>query len=91
MTEEKALEDAREDFKKKFPFFNDKLIYVAPKNIVKGQYKPFCCYALTLENSFVVTDFLVTLTAKNRAGNYPYFIYTTYDQALGKKGIYKYI
>ena len=91
MTEEKALEDAYNDFENKFPHFNGKIVYVAPSNIVKGQYKPFCCYALTAEGSFVVTYFLVTLTSRGRADGCPFFIYTIYDQSLGKDGIYKFI
>lgn len=91
MTEEKAIEDAKNDFSEKFPHFNDDLVYVAPEEIIKGQYKPFCCYAITRENSIIVTDFLVTLTSRGRAFDCPYFIYTVYDQALGKNGIYKFI
>lgn len=90
MTEEKAIENAINDFSEKFPCFNG-MVYVAPDEIIKGQYKPFCCYALTLEGSFIVTDFLVTLTSRGRADGCPYFIYTVYDQALGKNGIYKFI
>ena len=91
MTEEKAIEDAKNDFAEKFPFFNGSLVYVAPEKIIKGQYKPFCCYALTPEGSFIVTDFLVTLTSRGRADGCPFFIYTIYDQALGQNGIYKFI
>lgn len=91
MTEEKAIEDAKNDFSEMFPCFNDDLVYVAPEKIIKGQYKPFCCYAITHGGSFIVTDFLVTLTSRGRADGYPCFIYTIYDQALGKDGIYKFI
>lgn len=91
MTEEKAIEDAKNDFEEKFPFFNGNLVYVEPEEIIKGQYKPFCYYAITPDGSFIVTDFLVTLTSRGRADNCPYFIYTIYDQALGKDGIYKFI
>lgn len=91
MTEEQAIEDAKNDFSEKFPCFNDKLVFVTPEKIIKGQYKPFCCYAITSEGSCIVTDFLVTLTARGRADSCPFFIYTVYDQALGKDGIYKFI
>lgn len=91
MTEEKAIDDATNDFYEKFPFFNGVMVYVKPEKIIKGKYNPFCCYAITPDNSFVVTDFLVTLTSKGRADSCPYFIYTIYDQALGKDGIYKFI
>ena len=90
MTEEEAIEDAKNDFAEKFPHFKDDLVFMAPEKIIKGQYKPFCCYAITVDGSFIVTDFLVTLTSKGRADGYPYFIYTVYDQALGKYGIYKF-
>lgn len=91
MTEEKAIEDAKNDFSEMFPCFNDDLVYVAPEKIIKGQYKPFCCYDITHGGSCIVTDFLVTLTSRGRADGYPCFIYTIYDQALGKDGIYKFI
>lgn len=91
MTEEKAIEDAKNDFSEKFPHFKNNIVYVDPEKIIKGQYKPFCCYAITLEGSFIVTDFLVTLTSRGRADGCPFFIYTVYDQALGKNGIYKFI
>ena len=91
MTEEKAIEDAKKDFAEKFPCFNGSLDYVAPEKIIKGKYKPFCCYALTPEGSFIVTDFLFTLTSRGRADSCPFFIYTIYDQALGQDGIYKFI
>lgn len=91
MTEEKAIENAKKDFAEKFPCFNGSLDYVAPEKIIKGQYKPFCCYAITQERSIIVTDFLVTLTQKVNDDDCPKFIYTIYDQALGKNGIYKFI
>lgn len=56
MTEEQAIEDAKNDFSEKFPFFNNNLVYVALEKIIKGQYKPLCCYAITLEGSFIVTE-----------------------------------
>lgn len=91
MTEEQAIEDAKNDFFEKFPCFNGELVFIAPEEIIKGQYKPFCCYAITPEGSCIVTDFLVTLTARGRADGFPFFIYTLYDQALGQDGIYKFI
>lgn len=91
MTEEKAIENAKEDFADKFPCFDGDLIYIAPENITKGKYKPFSCYAITIDGSCIVTDFLVTLTSRGRADGCPYFIYTVYDQALGMNGIYKFI
>lgn len=91
MTEEKAIDDAKKDFSEKFPCFNGELVYIKPDNIIKGKYKPFCCYAITPENCCIVTDFLVTLTSRGRAESYPFFIYTIYDQALGKNGIYRFI
>lgn len=93
MTEEKAIEDAKKEFAEKFPDFdiNDDIIYEDPEDIIKGLYKPFACYAITIEGSFIVTDFLVTLTQKVNDDEVPKFIYTIYDQSLGKDGIYKFI
>lgn len=93
MTEEKAIEDAKKEFSEKFPDFdiNDDIIYEDPEDIIKGLYKPFACYAITIEGSCIVTDFLVTLTQKVNNDEVPKFIYTIYDQSLGKDGIYKFI
>ena len=93
MTEEKAIEDAKKEFSEKFPDFdiNDDIIYEDPEDIIKGLYKPFACYAITIEGSCIVTDFLVTLTQKVNDDEVPKFIYTIYDQSLGKDGIYKFI
>lgn len=93
MTEEKAIEDAKKEFAKKFPDFdiNDDIIYEDPEDIIKGLYKPFACYAITIEGSCIVTDFLVTLTQKVNDDEVPKFIYTIYNQSLGKYGIYKFI
>lgn len=90
MTEEKAIEDAEKDLTKKFPDF-DCLVYEDPEEIIKGQYKPFSCYAITIEGSCIVADFLVILTQKKPADDCPKFLYTIYDQALGKNGIYRFI
>lgn len=83
-----ALEDAIEEFADNFKKF-DKIVFVRCVDIKKGVYKPFCCYAIT--DGYVVTDFLVTLTLKEGIDGYPPFIYTIYDQSLGKKGIYRFI
>lgn len=93
MTIDQAIEEAKKDFAEKFPDFNkdDDIIDEEPEDIIKGIYEPFACYAITIEGSCIVTDFLVTLTQKEHDDECPKFIYTIYDQALGKNGIYKFI
>lgn len=90
MTIDEAIEDAEKEFSEKFKNF-DGLISKEPDEIEKGHYKPYQCFAITVDGSCIVSDFLVTLIAKDHNPDLPDFIYTIYDQCHGMNGIYRYI
>lgn len=90
MTIEQAIEEAKKKFKEKFKDFEGDIIPTGCYSIPKNCYKPFACYAITFENSCVVSDFFVTLVLEKDEPNLPKFIYTVYDQRHGKNGIYKF-
>lgn len=58
------------------------------REIPKGKFRPLICYAETVEDSCIVSNFIVACTDKETETE---FIAVEYDQSLGKEGIYKYI
>lgn len=83
MTEEKAFGEMYEDLIDRCPNFDYDLLTLITdiKNIEKGKYKPIISYAITDEDSIIVTDFMVVAVDYKTEKD---FIYFFFNQAHGR-------
>lgn len=89
MTYDRIYDELDDDVQKLYPNFSvSDMLEVDCHTIAKGKYKPVICYAVTPEDSFVVTDFFVVCVDKDTSSE---FIAVEYDQQFGKEGIWRYI
>lgn len=89
MTYDRIYDEIDDDVQKVYPNFSVlDMLEVDCGSIEKGKYKPVICYAVTPEDSCLVTDFFVVCVDKATSSE---FIAVEYDQQYGKEGIWRYI